>query len=602
MKHAVRFSLIAAVLILTLFRIESAFAYTPVESPSSGGTGTSTAPLAGQLLIGNSLNTYSPAYLQGLGCITVATSSGGITLNCPIAPATTTLNGYQGPSFTVQGSGNVTSSVNASTTTFFLTNSGVASGTYNCANLTIASSGLITAASAGSCGGGGSATTTINSAPGPSFNFSATSTNSVLSIASSTSGGSSTIQFLLNLQNYLTAALLNLNGMNAPNQAVIAGTGLSYATSTSGSNATTTLTLSLNNGSAQTCSANQFVNTISATGTTNCGAIAFPAAITSINTATSSAQTIVGGTAISVSTAASSTNSTTTIANLGVTSFMGQGCVTAPNSTGTVALAVTCIAGNQTITFTINGDATGTASGSTGITDAITVTGLNGQPLPALATGTLQFSGGAWKINLATSSLGLYDINGNLSSYLGSSCAGGLFVTGFSASGTALCSQTYPYTLNSTSTTYTITNTTTLTTVYSLSIPANTLLLHSLQLTLGGSFEQNAVGTLSPFTLNMTYCGQSIASGTLQTTSQSSAVGGWTGTALLMDASGTQFQVGSINAIGHKGASNLTLVTASNGFNTCDSTQAQTFTIQLADGTSTATSIATFGYANAIFQ
>lgn len=103
-----------------------------------------------------------------------------------------------------------------------------------------------------------------------------------------------------------------------------------------------------------------------------------------------------------------------------VSSFTGQGCVTAVNSTGTVALTVSCISGNQQIAFTMAGDATGTATGTTAITETITVQGLNGKVLPANTTGTLQFSGNAWKINLATSSLGSFDANGNLSSFTGS--------------------------------------------------------------------------------------------------------------------------------------------------------------------------------------
>lgn len=236
--------------------------------------------------------------------------------------------------------------------------------------------------------------------------------------------------------------------------------------------ASTTNSLLVTNGSgtvlayagSNPCGANQFATGISATGTISCangvtsvngsngavtitssslGVIYNPnwltAAIQSINTATSSAQTIVGGTGESVATVAGTSNSTTTITNTGVTSFTGQGCVTAANSTGTVALSVTCISGNQNITFTIGGDATGTGSGTTAITDNITVTGLNGKALPTLATGTLEYSGGAWKIDLATSSLGVYDANGNLSSYIGSNCSGGQFVTGFSATGTVAC-------------------------------------------------------------------------------------------------------------------------------------------------------------------
>jgi hypothetical protein len=54
------------------------------------------------------------------------------------------------------------------------------------------------------------------------------------------------------------------------------------------------------------------------------------------------------------------------------------------------------ISGNQTITFVAEGDATGTATGTTMISDTMTVTGLEGKALPALATGTLKYSGGAW--------------------------------------------------------------------------------------------------------------------------------------------------------------------------------------------------------------
>jgi len=183
-------------------------------------------------------------------------------------------------------------------------------------------------------------------------------------------------------------------------------------------------------------------------------------AITSVNGNTSAAQTFTGGTGISVASAGGNTTTTNTgvtsvsagtgisvssatgtpsITNTGVTTFTGSGCVTAANSTGTVALTVTCISGNQNITFTIAGDATGTASGATAITDSITVTGLNGKALPANTTGTLQYSAGAWSINLATSSLGLYSAGGVLSSYTGSSCAGGQYAISMSASGTVGC-------------------------------------------------------------------------------------------------------------------------------------------------------------------
>ena len=57
------------------------------------------------------------------------------------------------------------------------------------------------------------------------------------------------------------------------------------------------------------------------------------------------------------------------------------------------------ISGNQTITIVATGDATGTASGATSITHNLTITGLQGKALPSLATGTLQYTGGAWTFN-----------------------------------------------------------------------------------------------------------------------------------------------------------------------------------------------------------
>jgi hypothetical protein len=131
---------------------------------------------------------------------------------------------------------------------------------------------------------------------------------------------------------------------------------------------------------------------------------------------------------------------TITIGNTGVTSLAGSGCVSVPDATGSISLAVSCISGNQNIVFTITGDATGTASGTTAITDTITVIGLNGKLLPTNTTGTLQYSGGAWSINLATSSLGLYNANGVLSSYAGSSCGGSQYVSSISATGVVTCS------------------------------------------------------------------------------------------------------------------------------------------------------------------
>ena len=320
--------------------------------PGLGGTGSTVSPLPGQVLIGNSGNNYTPAYILCAGTCQVATSSGGITI----------------------------------TGTGIANNAGNWAGTwqlYNPSDFLSSSTQIVN---------------TVNGLSG------------VVTISSSSLG----------------VVWPTVNGNKSASYQIVAGTG---ATSTV-SGATTTISVSLNNGATQTCSANQFINSLTASGTVNCGSITFPTAAT---------YTFSAGTGVLLSQATSSSNTTTTITNTGVTSFTGQGCVTAANSTGSVSLAVSCISGNQSILFTITGDATGTASGSTAITDSITVTGLNGKVLPANTTGTLQYSAGAWAINLATSSLGVYSSSGVLSSYIGSSCSGGQYVTGFSASGTVAC-------------------------------------------------------------------------------------------------------------------------------------------------------------------
>lgn len=51
---------------------------------------------------------------------------------------------------------------------------------------------------------------------------------------------------------------------------------------------------------------------------------------------------------------------------------------------------------NQSTSWTASGDVSGTASGVTTLTPALTVTGLRGTALPALSTGNLRYTGGAW--------------------------------------------------------------------------------------------------------------------------------------------------------------------------------------------------------------
>lgn len=72
-----------------------------VLNPIYGGTGASTTPQVGQLLIGTSGKIYVPAWLTAGSNITIATSSGGITISSTGGGnATTTINGASGPTFT----------------------------------------------------------------------------------------------------------------------------------------------------------------------------------------------------------------------------------------------------------------------------------------------------------------------------------------------------------------------------------------------------------------------------------------------------------------------------------------------------------------------
>jgi hypothetical protein len=105
-------------LVATLVVALSASAAT-VFSPSQGGTGTGTKPLAGKVLIGTSGSVYTPAYLTAGSNITIATSSGGITISASSGVATTTINGVSGPTFTFNIAG--TNGLSYSTSTGVVT-------------------------------------------------------------------------------------------------------------------------------------------------------------------------------------------------------------------------------------------------------------------------------------------------------------------------------------------------------------------------------------------------------------------------------------------------------------------------------------------------
>jgi hypothetical protein len=136
---------------------------------------------------------------------------------------------------------------------------------------------------------------------------------------SSVNGGSGTVTIT---SSTLGVVWPTVNGNKAAAYQITAGTGAT----TTVSGATTTISVSLNNGVTQTCSANQFVNSVTSAGIASCGSITFPTAPT---------YTSVAGSGISITQATSSTNTTTTITNTGVTSTAGnwQGTWQGTNST-----------------------------------------------------------------------------------------------------------------------------------------------------------------------------------------------------------------------------------------------------------------------------
>jgi hypothetical protein len=447
-----------------------------------GGTGTNATSTAGQVLISTGSSTYTPAYLACSGGCTVTSASGTVTITAASSSAliTVTINGQTGSAFNVFGDNvNTTSTTNGSTTVIKLLNSGASAATYTCATVTVNAQGIVTSASNGSCSGGGGITSinaatssaqTLVAGAGLTATTTAGSSNATTTYTLNIGTGCSGNNFVQTISATGTitcsvpsggASSTNVYGANGVNVVQVgvnatATLDTTYAaiwtaleTFNKGltANGTTTLASTTNaiavtNGSgtvyayagSNVCGAGNAATAISATGTITCSPFV-TAAITSINGNTTAAQTFTGGAGISV--ASASGNTTTT--NTGVTSFTGAGCATAANSTGTVTLTVTCISGNQNITFKLSGDATGTASGATSITDTVTVVGLNGVSLPANTTGTLEYVSGAWVIKLATSSLGVYDASGNLSSYIGSQCGGGQYMTGLSATGTVAC-------------------------------------------------------------------------------------------------------------------------------------------------------------------
>lgn len=78
-------------------------AFGSIFLPYQGGTGSGVTPASGTIPIGNGTGTYTPAFLQGSGGITITNASGSVTINqgSVAVPATTTINNVTGPTFTV---------------------------------------------------------------------------------------------------------------------------------------------------------------------------------------------------------------------------------------------------------------------------------------------------------------------------------------------------------------------------------------------------------------------------------------------------------------------------------------------------------------------
>ncbi len=195
--------------------------------------------------------------------------------------------------------------------------------------------------------------------------------------------GSGTITIAVNGGSFLPSSTVYVSSVNGLTGAV---------TITSSTLGTATNTISLFNGNGFTTTTIQAVlNALSASGlltyNSSTGVFGFTSSTLALGSAShNNTADFLASTTVYVATvngqsgAVSITSSTLGVATNTVSLFNGSGYITQ----------------NQTITFTASGDATGTASGQTSLLPSITVTGLQGKALPALSTGTLKYTGGAW--------------------------------------------------------------------------------------------------------------------------------------------------------------------------------------------------------------
>jgi hypothetical protein len=249
-----------------------------------GGLGTSQTPASGTIPIGNGAGSYTPAFLTGGGGIQIMNASGSVIVSSTIPSGLITLQGLATSSITFTTStqsnvftmtaqnGNQIKLTIPSNVSFFTNDAGyltsapatstlIAHGTATGPAITLATS---TASKTFDVSCSGSACTlTIP----PASDYLASSTVYV----SSVNGASGAVSIT---SSSLGVVWPSLNGATAGAYFLVPGFGITSTVS----GATTTFTLNLSTG----CSGNQFVATISPTGTISCATPAGGASSTNV--------------------------------------------------------------------------------------------------------------------------------------------------------------------------------------------------------------------------------------------------------------------------------------------------------------------------------
>lgn len=403
-KTTLLFVGIASVLLISMGFVASRANASPVTPPYGGGTGTSTLPALGSLLVGLNGTQYCVLAVGTNGMVPIASSSApcgvvwGNASGSGGSGSSTVVNGVYPIVMTALSGGNQTSScptcqlTSGVTSTYVTvslggqTTTGYLQFTYNPGTqlLSVASETISTVLNLplGFQFSAGSFNQSGNVIIDGSQHITAATGNSSLPGLSLDSGHDAGLAFSNDSNNnlwFLTGG--STNGSWGGNGLQI-GAGTANATHTLEvwgtvyANGTTTLNKGpfiLSYLSSTQC-LHEVNGVVLGTGS-DCGS------------GSGATSTIIGGTGISAVTS----GSTTTITNTGVTSFTGANCVTSANSTGTITLTVTCLSANQSITWTGTGDATGTGSGATSITVPMHVVAIQGKAVTSTAPTDQQY-------------------------------------------------------------------------------------------------------------------------------------------------------------------------------------------------------------------